>query len=541
MKFTSTSNIGTTWKSEAFQSTLDELPKIVSNGTESGLFRGFGEFLYTSSNNQLTLSKSNNFSSTASSQDLIKSKLLKPSGKWKTDLEIREYLVDSNPPLKRTAILTANSGQYSNMLIVNKRAISSGNPTGMVMAKRKIIPYTTWNRFKVEFSFNNFNNSYSHNSTTKSTNNVLLVVLLVQANDPDCLYSEHILELVNEYLHSANENALSEKDSYHFVKVDITDRESSGVLDELSINRSTLPIFVMINSNSKQILYSGSVGGRKPLLGQSISQSIIPQSSGGLAGKPQILIIENNIKQQIAMTKTVNKLKNQCDIYFCLSFQEAVDRIVHVMSGSTIGDKKGKDEVGINVKQSLPDIVIISDNLFQLGYHTYGNNVGNINTLVTRLFPKDYLINPTAKPVMSQLSLPLLVGISNLRQPKGNAYAATAVNDMIVGEQDQHGSVASWFSDELGKYVKYGVLRPLHPSVIPKLLLLKLSQQDQGFLKSNSLGMRSKLGLTKEILLSKIREVSGGSSSNIKASDGNKVGLKLSTEDIQVKGTLLVK
>jgi hypothetical protein len=47
-KFTSSCSLGNTWKSEALEKTLSEIPRLSLTGTETGIFSGYGSMLYSS-------------------------------------------------------------------------------------------------------------------------------------------------------------------------------------------------------------------------------------------------------------------------------------------------------------------------------------------------------------------------------------------------------------------------------------------------------------------------------------------------------------
>ena len=115
---------GSTWKGEAFDITVKELPKIPLAGTETGTYTGFGEQIYTSD----------------SPQEMMKTRmknqpeyLVTAKGKWKSDTDVHESLIHMNPVLKRSGILKCNSGRYSRLAVIDPKNITAANPTGMVV------------------------------------------------------------------------------------------------------------------------------------------------------------------------------------------------------------------------------------------------------------------------------------------------------------------------------------------------------------------------------------------------------------------------
>ena len=92
---------GTQWKQTAFNATIHEIPKLVETGCESGGFSGYGEYIYTS--------KDSTFENTKAT---LPATYVKPDGTWRSFSEINSRLKELNSPLKRSAILRANSGRY---------------------------------------------------------------------------------------------------------------------------------------------------------------------------------------------------------------------------------------------------------------------------------------------------------------------------------------------------------------------------------------------------------------------------------------------
>ena len=78
---------GTTWKDEALQSTVAELPRIPLMGTETGKYTGLGESIYTDDSPEMTRTKKN-----------LPGHLVDHKGKWKNDTDVHEELFGTKIP-----------------------------------------------------------------------------------------------------------------------------------------------------------------------------------------------------------------------------------------------------------------------------------------------------------------------------------------------------------------------------------------------------------------------------------------------------------
>lgn len=88
---------GTTWKQNALQMTLSEIPKIPLCGFETGDYQGFGNMIYERPE---------------AIQRKLSPKLVKPDGTWRSFSDMNEQLRRINTPLTRSRVLKANSGRY---------------------------------------------------------------------------------------------------------------------------------------------------------------------------------------------------------------------------------------------------------------------------------------------------------------------------------------------------------------------------------------------------------------------------------------------
>ena len=87
--------------SKCFNTTINEIPKLVETGWESGEHSGFGKYIYTSKESLFSNSKTS-----------LPSTYVKPDGTWRSFSEINVKLKQLNSSLPRSTVLKANSGRY---------------------------------------------------------------------------------------------------------------------------------------------------------------------------------------------------------------------------------------------------------------------------------------------------------------------------------------------------------------------------------------------------------------------------------------------
>jgi len=261
-------------------------------------------------------------------------------GAVKNEIEVRNTLMEMNPPLKRTAMLRAASGRYSSMLVVNKNAVTSANPTGMVVPLGVPLEKVRWSALKEELI------------TQAGVKGPLVVALVMRAGDPVCCAYQRITELVNrDVLQGVNptsaaaaaldrtnvnkpvDSVSAQTSGFQMIRLEVS--EEPDVMLDLGIK--SLPTFVFFSHGN--IAYAGPLGGRKV---KSKAESI----------KPQILIVEPNPADQIKSEKTLRKLG--CDTFLCLSAAEAIDRVQRMCLGR--GD-------GMDSAKVIFDMVLISENI----------------------------------------------------------------------------------------------------------------------------------------------------------------------------------
>ena len=304
--------LGKDWKSEAFERTLGEIPRIPISGAESGKFTGFGESIYKES-------KDIDFAASLPSN-------LVNGTRWKADVEIRAALQEANPPIQRTAVLTAASGRYSSMAVIDRTKITPANPTGMMTPEGMPLIHTAWNVLKPQLE----------NDATGSSG-PLKCCLVARRGDPLGLAYERVAELTNLKLAQARDAPSSGSPQvglkkrtrdYEFYNVEVG--KDSSVLSDLQVR--TLPTFVVFKAG--QMVYAGPFGGRKV------------KGTAPVARKT-CLIIEPTFKYQIAMEKTLRKLG--CDTFLTLNASEALARLSsYTLGGSTGGAAQAFDFVMIS-------------------------------------------------------------------------------------------------------------------------------------------------------------------------------------------------
>ena len=274
------------WRNESINVTKCELPVIPLCGTETGDCNGFGATLYVDTDALKDFD----------ARSTMPKKLLTDKGIWKSSSDIRNLLSVENPTLKRSFVLNAASGRYSDMIIVDPSVATPQNPTGMIKCKGKALDSIKWKDFKNLLRCTSV--SIMHESSS------LIVGLVMRDGQPDCCIAKGISELVNLEL---NSNSKSDK-NLEIVKLDVS--EDSSILGELGVK--SLPTFIMINSG--RVVYAGQIGGRQIRLKK--------------CDRAQVLLIETSFKHQIASEKALKRCS--CDTYLCLDVHVALKRLEQI-------------------------------------------------------------------------------------------------------------------------------------------------------------------------------------------------------------------
>lgn len=397
-----------------------------------------------------------------------------------------------NPPLARSGILKANSGRYSDSLVVDKTAVTADNPTGMATVPGLPLDSISWVQWKEEFS-----------SCGNSTTAPLTVLLVSRRGDVKGHRLEKIAEVANLELDATSVSTSTKSRSMkssgmssgaegarsndsksalagvRIMKIDVC--ENNEVVSDVGIK--DLPTFLFYKGS--HLAYAGTIGGRKVKVNTT--------------GRPSALVIEPNFKFQISIEKVLKKLG--CDIFLCLSIPEAIERITQLTN------------VGGDGPSIIFDLVIISDEL----------SSADVGILGQRL---------------------------NAHVKSHRTIVAGSVS--VLGDKGSHNlSAVAWqegFSDDVGKILPLPlsnlahvvVQKPLKAASVVRALGMRIiPPQDSNF------------GLTPETLLAKIRSVHddmlgrtpppldrtgiGG------AVGGQYVGIKLSAEDFKMRGKALVR
>lgn len=280
---------GVTWKGDALDQTINELPKISVAGTETGKFNGLGTKIYT------------DMDATATKMaQTMPNHLLTNAGTWKNDTDVRTSLQSINPVLKRTNVLKCNSGRYSDMLVVNPANVTFTNPTGMVITEGLPIQLVQWAAFKAELE-----------EASRLTNGSQLLTVAVIGRLGETRYglSLRMANLANLQLKQQGDDGVTGK--YRIVQIEVG--ENSSIVQDL--NLKYLPTFGMWNGG--RLVYLGQAGGKQVALGPS--------------HRPKVLLIESNYKFQLNTEKLLKKAC--CDSFLCLSVSAALDALQNVMTG----------------------------------------------------------------------------------------------------------------------------------------------------------------------------------------------------------------
>jgi hypothetical protein len=313
---------GTVWKSNALTSTLTELPKLPLMGTETGFATGFGKQIYAKADEAKALT-------------IVPSHLVTAKGTWRNEIQVRDALLEKNPPIKPSAMLRQNSGKYSTSLIIDPELVTLRNPTGMAVPIGKPLRVIPWTDLKKEM-----NDILRGDANSQG---LLTVALLYRNPDNRSREFERVAEYVN--LELAEKDKEGPPSPYRLIRIDISD--DCSILHDLGVKDGGLPCFVMYYGG--KVVYAGECGGRKVKV--------------KVENDPQVLIIEPNFKTQISMEKSLRKMG--CDTFLCLSVGEAINRI-QKMTFSGEGVKTIMDLILISDEINSTDLDALSVKLSEL-------------------------------------------------------------------------------------------------------------------------------------------------------------------------------
>ena len=285
---------GKTWKGDAFNTTITELPKISLSGAETGKVTGLGSSIYSSLDATAT-----------KAAQAIPGHLVYKGGGWKTDTDVRASLQEINPVLKRTNVLKCNSGRYSDMLVVEQSRVTHKNPTGMVVPEGVALDLLRWKDLKV---------SLEEQSSASIGGGLLTVALIGRVGEPRYAACMRMAELANLRLQADDEKGGTPK--FRLLRIEVG--ENSDVLHELKIKY--LPTFVMWSGG--KVVYQGQAGGMKV--------------SSGPVYRPKVLLIESQPKLQLSIEKHLKKAN--CDSYLCLTSSHALEALQRIMSANDAFD-----------------------------------------------------------------------------------------------------------------------------------------------------------------------------------------------------------
>lgn len=313
------------------------------------------------------------------------------------------------------------------------------------------------------------------------TSSEVVVCLVMRTGDPSSCASQRVAEIVNLDLHEAPASFAPKNRSatsqISYRMVKADVGDDSTVVSELGIK--SLPSFVMFCGPS--MLYAGPVGGRKVKAASSVQ-------------KPQILIIEPNFRHQIMAEKTLRKLG--CDTFLCLSIHEAVERIRQF--SSTL---EGSPSLTF-------DVVIISDEL---------QASPDLSTLARQL---DEVVVSKRTVMCAAVDVLGDRGMHNLKAAKWSANFCTE-------------NVSAVLQLPLASLVQIAIQKPVKAGALEELLTRRtVNAEEVAF------------GLTPETLKSKMMAAAGnvgsGGSRSGQQHIQKYVGIKLSAEDVRMRGQGLV-
>ena len=403
-------------------------------------------------------------------------------GTWKGSVEIGKALKGINPPLRRNRVLDGNSGRYSNMLVVNKSAVTALNPSGGTVLSGKPLLTKHWEVTSMtkpspaETGGESSKASGLKEDLASTSTSVITVILVTRGGDPACLAIERVAEVANDILAAEVPKPASTKSSggrkeVHLVKIDIS--ENPTIANEFGIK--AFPTFLVFRG--PELVYGGPLGGRKFKLASR-------------PYRPQVLLIEPNFGLQIQSEKMLKKIG--CDPFLCLNIQQATDRIRRF---SLSGD------------QTMAfDIVLISQDVPTDGLRD-----------LTKCLTEFVVEKKTIVAVMASA-----LGEHGKHNLKSVDWSGHYTTDLI-----------KLVSPELCAAASHGVLCPLKSIAIEKLL---------DFREGASASAVPELGLTPQTLISRLNEFKDSKSTVRKMQNKNGggtqpyLGIKMSAEDTRLRG-----
>lgn len=487
------------WKTSALENTIREIPRLPVCGAETGVFSGFGTHIYVPPE-EFDMSLT------------LPAHMKTAKGVPLNELELRNTIMEMNPPLKRSSMLRAASGRYSSMLMVNKNAATSTNPTGMVEPVGIPLEKVRWNSFKQELM------------SQVGQKGPLVTALLTRAGDPVCCTYMRIAEAVNRDIllglgayksdSSSLDDIKAKALSASFAATDstrdmVTPRTSGMKMVRIEVSEEydamtdmgvkTVPAFVMFSQGN--IVYAGPLGGRKV-------------KSKGASVRPQILIVEPNPADQIKAEKTLRKLG--CDTFLCINAHQAIDRVNQMCLG------RGGDN---DAPCTIFDMVLISESI----------QTSDVLTLATRL--EDFT-------KMKRTLICALVSV--LGKSGGEHLRAVQWNHSTT-----EGNLSPILDAPLSNITTYAMQKPIKANAVEMLLGKRVIPHDGE--NGQNMGLTEKALYTKMTTLQ--NEISNGggrrtqpltftsSRSNMgggTSSQGTYIGICLSAEDVKMKGRQLV-
>jgi CheY-like chemotaxis protein len=414
------------------------------------------------------------------------------TGKWKDEAEIRTALRETNPVLSRSRILGANSGRYSDLLIVSKSHVNANNPTGMIRPLGVPLRNIRWPALK--------------EMVTGATGpaNAITAVIFVRGGDAKCFAAERVAEIVNidiagwepgngGKLCSAEGGSWSGSYSFQenmkrvltkglrLFRMDVGD--NNDAVAELGIKH--LPTFVMYQG--RNLAYCGVVGGQKLKI-------------SSVCNRPQILLVESDARMQISIEKVLKRYS--CDVFLCLSISEAVERVAQFSNSQDDRTRIIFDLVLISEELQGTELSVLCKNLSQF--------VNDKRTIIA--------------------------GLVSVLGPTGSAALRA-----VQWEDAFTLNVAAVVRKPLADCLAAAVQKPLKPAALQRLLNMRVvPSADENF------------GLTPESLVQLVAQVQssgqpgsapvmGSAFDNNGASgSGTYVGIRLSAEDTKMRGRALV-
>lgn len=251
--------LGTEWRGAALAMTLSELPRIAQTGAEIGEHVGYGTTIYGAPRSGTAAaaagSDDDGTSKPPSAVALLPQTLIRPNGKFRTELEIRQALMAKNPLLRSSKIMLEASGHYSTTLCVPGGSRTPTNPTGMATAPRVALPTVSPSRL-------------TEYVTRIASPTSLTVVACLREDDRLCGIARKTIETANHAVASGTLTALASSaaaeagagtDARDFSIVMANMAESRVMAEDFSVHY--LPYFLMYYGG--RLAYRGNVGGLK--------------------------------------------------------------------------------------------------------------------------------------------------------------------------------------------------------------------------------------------------------------------------------------